>query len=221
MKSVGTKKLLGIAVAAVLGLGLAGQAQASHIYYGAPGDEKTVTDWSGTGGVIDPDLDTKWTLLSGYSPEIGGAGLALGEEEFPGVEWYSVAIDFTKLASEGLTDVSYSLTYMAEQLTDHLFTSAHLDTTHTGDGVDVLKQIYNGETGALLLTLNSVNGVPDEGLYAPTKVIRVVETYTAGPGGSLKTSVNSFDVSEVPEPATVALLGLGMLGLGLSRRRVA
>lgn len=45
--------------------------------------------------------------------------------------------------------------------------------------------------------------------------------WVGGPGGEGHESASSSDCVPVPEPATLALFGLGLLGFGLSRRRRA
>lgn len=94
MKSVGMKKLLGVAVAAALGMGMASQAQATIFYDG------TVSSWDLNSSVLDADGDSEWSLLS-FDSALGGAGVQLAEEEFPAGDWYTVAIDFTKLVGGG------------------------------------------------------------------------------------------------------------------------
>ncbi len=116
-----------------------------------------------------------------------------------------------------ITEIAYNVpTY--DGTTDYGGTSGHMYT-----GIDVTKSEYNTLTGASDITLFSGLGTIDLPVEAygtsfgagGSTVARIWDE-DAGAWGKVK---YTWEGQDIPEPGTMALFGLGLLGLGAWRRR--
>ena len=192
-----------------------------------------------TTGAASGDGDTTFTFLNnntaggaGFNPNT--AGVKLSEQLSPtGVDIYGVNVSFGVAATSGLYGYSISTTEPQG------LNTARLDTTTLLGSItnnSVSKYLYSNSTDynnaltcatvACYLTnalmnpaLNSINSIsaPSAGLAAfPTQqtfyVLDVINS------GALTNINNQYSITNVPEPMTLVMLGLGLIGFGYSRR---
>lgn len=128
-------------------------------------------------------------------------------------------------ANGGFTGTNGFIDYNITSLNTELFNSVRLDV----DAVAVinLEKVSNElrDANGIFLTLNSLGGQPDplnppgaHYNFAPRGSVDVLSNWDAN-GGIIHSASNQFDNTPVPEPTTIALMGLGLLGFAVSRKK--
>ena len=205
------------AIASFLVMGMlliGGRAEAALI------TSTTVAGWALLPGATIPDTfdnDAAWTL-TGFSAGLGLTAVTITEVEIAGVELYTVAYDFGVILG-GLTPgtnvfIDYTMTITG----DEHFVGVSLDSTVPGQTPEVtVTKFVTG--GANNTTLTSIAGNPVGPNSISGQLVNIHETFVVGTDGFLSGATNTFTVASVPEPMSLILIGIGLIGLGLTGRR--
>ncbi|MDA8413886.1 MAG: PEP-CTERM sorting domain-containing protein [Desulfobacteraceae bacterium] len=193
----------------------AGQAQAA-----ACGVGMTIGTW--TTSCTDADGDTIYTpgttnIDSSYLVSIGETAGGLNSVTI-------TAPTLTPGVAGEFVPGSYVLNYTASKAagSDERFTSAKLDSTvgsqATNPATVVVNKLVPNVNPSVNLTSN--DGVPAGFVFFdPTTLLDVTDNITVGTGGNLSDFTNTYGDVHLPEPGSMLLLGIGLMGLAYNGKK--
>jgi PEP-CTERM motif len=179
----------------------------------------TTDAWAAAGSCTDNEGDTSFTFgsYSGNFPHTTGFGIT--EFQSGGIDFYDIGFDFGGNGYAGGGDVHYTVTSL---LLGHNIGGVNFDTVIQGGATTATKQLF--DIGALtpFLTLTSTDGSHDpvsggETPFGPMSSFEVADNFAATSGAIFLHADNSFTV---PEPGSMLLLGVGLMGLLYGRRKL-
>ncbi len=193
----------------------AGQAQAAPCAVGM-----TIGSW--TASCSDADGDTIYTpgttnIDSSYLVSIGESASELNTVTV-------TAPSLTPGVAGEFAAGTYYLNYTASKTagSNELFNSAKIDSTvgsqATTPPTVTVNKVVSNVTPSVSLTSN--DGVPDGFVYYdPAALLDVTDNITVGTAGSLSNFTNTYGDVHVPEPGSMLLLGIGLMGLAYNGKR--
>jgi hypothetical protein len=195
---------------------LAGETRAAFTINGNI-DTGTLQDWINLGNTGFQQQDKLWvykgsTILPGTTP-LTFTTEVLGN----GTDIHTLAVGDVDFAETGAT-LNYTIQVTTPNnggLNNFGFIGATLDTATNGGTTTALKDFFSGGQNPFL-TLTSTNGAPQTGtISGDLTFLTINEAWTVAANGDINQTFNTFTEGVVPEPASMTLWAMLLVGSGI------
>jgi hypothetical protein len=157
--------------------------------------------------------------VSGNFLTIAGAETSIKTVTFPGYDLHTVSFTGSFLGGQ-----TYDIAYTIE-ITD---LNSPFFITSIGAGIGqsfgvvpaTLTKTIRDSSGNFLASFNSITGNVGDLTISPQKLLNIEDSFTTNSSSLNSISTSFLQTSAVPEPGTISLLSLGLVGLGYIRYSV-